>query len=173
MGTRETVQSYASLFFWELPENKIRVFGLASPPAFILAFFLTVRFHQRFDKRNTMLGAIVLLIFASAAPVLMRVAGMMPPNGSSQLVSVLMLFVFLFYLATAILTISVLSALADVAGRARVKHRPAPVRHLLRSATFLREAPLRPRSHVAGLAIDLIESPTGAKPGQVAVGTSC
>jgi glycoside/pentoside/hexuronide:cation symporter, GPH family len=168
LGTRETVQSYASLFFWELPESKIRIFGLASPPAFILAFFLTVRFHHRYDKRNTMLGAVVLLILASALPVLLRIAGVLPANGSAQLVSVLMLFVFLFYLATAILTISVLSALADVADEHELLTGRRQEGIFYAARTFFAKLSSGLGHIVAGAAIDLIAFPTGAKPGQVA-----
>ena len=85
LGTRETLSSYVSLFFWELPENKIRVFGLASPPAFIVAFFLTVRLHDRFDKRATIIGGLIATVIASALPVTLRVIGVMPENGSPQL----------------------------------------------------------------------------------------
>jgi len=47
IGTRETLNSYTSLFFWELTESKLRVFGGAAPIAFTIAFFLTVRLHDR------------------------------------------------------------------------------------------------------------------------------
>jgi Na+/melibiose symporter-like transporter len=100
--------------------------------------------------------------------VLLRVAGVMPPNGSSQLVSVLMLFVFLFYLATAILTISVLSALADVADEHELNTGRRQEGIFYAARTFFAKLSSGLGHIVAGLAIDLIEFPTGAKPGQVA-----
>jgi GPH family glycoside/pentoside/hexuronide:cation symporter len=167
-GTRETVSTYASLFFWELPESKIRVFGLASPPAYIAAFVLAVRLHRRFDKRNSILMALVVLCLATALPVTMRFLGLAPPNGSSALIAMLFCAVFVFYLAVAVLTISVLSALADVADEHEL-HTGRRQEGVFFAARTLFQKLSSAFGHViAGVALDLIHFPTGAKPGQVA-----
>jgi Na+/melibiose symporter-like transporter len=168
LGTRETLSTYVSLFFWELPESKIRVFGLASPPAFILAFVLTVRFHDRFDKRATIIGGLIATFIASVMPISLRLLGLMPANGAPGLVSVLMFFVFLFYTGVAVLMISVLSALADIADEHELNTGRRQEGVFFASRTFFGKLTSAFGHLIAGVVIDLIGFPSGAKPGEVA-----
>ena len=77
-GLRENLTSFMNLFFWELPEDRIRWMATASPPSFILAFIVTTRLHARIDKRETMRGAIVIVMLAGFLPVLFRFVGLFP-----------------------------------------------------------------------------------------------
>ena len=171
LGTLETLQSYVSLFFWQLPEKSIRVFGLASPPAFILAFIITVRLHRKFDKRHTILGSLYLLAFAVAFPISANLLGFFPGPGSKLLVPALMGVTFTFYLAVAILTISVLSALADVADEHELHTGRRQEGVFYAARTFFSKLSMGMGHIIAGLAIDLIRFPTHAKPGEVASDT--
>jgi Na+/melibiose symporter-like transporter len=166
-GTRETLNSYTSLFFWQLPESGIRVFGLASPPAFIIGFILTVRMHDRFDKRATMLISMAILVASSALPVLLGLAGMMPAKGSSALIAPLFFFVFTFYLGVAVLTITLLSALADVVDEHELATGLRQEGIFFASRTFFSKLTSGFGHIVGGLALDIVAFPTGAKPGQV------
>jgi Na+/melibiose symporter-like transporter len=165
---RETLDSYLALFFWQLPADKIRAFGLATPPASILAFILTARFHDRFEKRNTLVAGVVTMVGAAALPIVLRLAGLFPANGSPSLLPTLMFCVFTFYGAFAVVLISVLSAVADVTD----EHELTTGRRqegLFYSARILFGKLTTALGHVvAGLGLDLIGFPAGAKPGQVA-----
>jgi len=167
-GTAETVRSYSSLFFWELPESKIRIFGLASPPAYIAAFVLAVRLHRRFDKRNSMLISVIVLSVATALPVTLRLLGLAPPNGTPALLGMLFSAVFVFYIAVAVLTISVLSALADVADEHELHTGRRQEGVFFAARTLFAKLSSGLGHVVAGVGLDLIKFPTGAKPGQVA-----
>jgi Na+/melibiose symporter-like transporter len=167
LGTRETLNAHVSLFYWNLHESQIRILGLATPPAFVLAFVLAVRLHRRYDKRNTLVGAVLVMVVASSLPVLLRIAGRFPDNGAPALVPTLYGFVFAFYSGIAVLTISVLSALADVADEHELStgRRQEGVFYAARSFFAKLTSAL---GHVlAGLAVDLIGFPTGAKAGEV------
>jgi Na+/melibiose symporter-like transporter len=170
LGTRETLNAYVSLFYWDLRENQIRVLGLATPPAFIAAFVLAVRLHSRFDKRNTLLGAVLMMVLASALPVLLRIAGLFPENGSGALVPTLYGFVFVFYCGIAVLTISVLSALADVADEHELHTGRRQEGVFYAARTFFAKLTSALGHVLAGVAVDLIGFPTGAKPGEVGEG---
>jgi Na+/melibiose symporter-like transporter len=167
LGTRETLNAYVSLFYWGLLETQIRMLGLATPPAFIAAFVLTVRLHGRYDKRNTLLGAVLMMVLASSLPVLLRMAGLFPENGSRALVPTLFGFVFVFYSGIAMLTISVLSALADVADEHELHTGRRQEGVFYAARTFFAKLTSALGHVLAGLAVDLIGFPTGAKPGQV------
>jgi len=168
LGTRETLNSYTSLFYWGLPEDKIRVFGLVTPPAFVIAFFLTVRFHSWFDKRETIIGGVCAMIVTAIVPILLRISGHFPANGAPGLLPLLMLFVFLSYGAAAVLQISVLSALADVADEHELTSGKRQEGVFYAARTFFAKLTSGLGTILAGLAVDLIHFPTGAKPGQVA-----
>ncbi|HVW26864.1 MAG TPA: MFS transporter [Polyangiaceae bacterium] len=167
VGVRETLDSYLSLFFWRLPADKIRAFGLATPPASILAFFVTPRLHSRFGKRNTLVTAVATMIAAAALPIAARLGVFFPSNGSAALLPTLMLFVFVAYGALAVILITVLSAVADITD----EHELVTGRRqegLFYSARILFGKLTTAFGHViAGLSLDLIGFHAGAKPGQV------
>jgi Na+/melibiose symporter-like transporter len=166
-GTRETVNSYSNLFFWELPPAKIKIFALASPIGFILAFFVTVWLHRAFDKRRTMIGALCLMTFSYVTPVLARFAGLMPSNQSPRLLPILALAVFGFYLATAVLTISALSALADIADEHELNTGRRQEGVFYAARTFFAKLSSAFGHIIAGIALDVIHFPKGAQPGQL------
>ena len=167
IGVRETLSSYVNLFFWELPATKIRVFGTVTPPAFLCAFFLTVRLHRRFEKRNTIIYSLWVLVLAAVAPVLLRFAGALPANGSPALIPCLLAFSFLFYAAIAVQMISVLSILADVADEHELRTGTRQEGMLYAARTFFSKLSSALGHLIGGLAIDAIAFPAGAKPGQV------
>jgi glycoside/pentoside/hexuronide:cation symporter, GPH family len=165
-GTRETLASYSSLFYWELPEKGIRIFGLASPPAFVLAFFLTVRLHARFDKRAAIVGSAIVLAAATALPVPLNMLGLLP-TGAQALTATLFGFVFLFYGALAVLSISVLSALADIADEHELTTGQRQEGMFFAARSLFAKASSGLGHVLGGAAIDLIDFPKGALPGQV------
>jgi Na+/melibiose symporter-like transporter len=168
IGVRETLTSYTSLFFWELPAGKIKLFALASPPAYVIAFVVTAWLHRRFDKRPIIIAAMLVLIFAVSTPMTFWLLGMMPPKGSSELMRVLLLYHFTFYLGFAMLTISVLSALADVADEHELNTGSRQEAMFYAARTFFGQLSSALGHLLAGIALDVIHFPTGAKPGQVA-----
>ena len=168
VGTLETLQSYVSLFYWQFPEKTIRGLGLASPPAFILAFFITTRLHRKYDKRHTILGAVYLLAFAVATPISANLLGVFPGAGDKGLFGAIFLFAFLFYGALAVLTISVLSALADVADEHELNTGRRQEGVFYAARTFFSKLSTGLGHVLAGLAIDVIAFPQNAKPGEVA-----
>jgi len=167
IGTRETLGSYMSLFFWELPETKIRLFGLASPPAYIIAFVLTVRLHRWFEKRAAIIGSGIVMVFAASTPIIARMLGAFPENGSPTLLPALLFFHFVFYLGIAVLTISVLSALADIADDHELLTGRRQEGMFFAARTFFAQLSSGLGHLVAGLAIDIIQFPKGAKPGTI------
>jgi Na+/melibiose symporter-like transporter len=167
IGILETLQTYVSLFFWQFGEKSIRLFGLASPPAFLIAFFLTVRLHRKYDKRKTLLGALCVTGLVVATPISLRLLGLFPstPQGVFPF---LMLATFTYYLASAILMITVLSALADVADEHELNTGRRQEGVFYAARTFFAKLSTGIGHILAGFAIDIIQFPTHAKPGEVA-----
>jgi Na+/melibiose symporter-like transporter len=170
IGLRETLQSYSALFYWQLPETQIRLFALSSPPAFVIAFFMTVRLHRWWDKRATIIGAVCVLVLAAATPVLGRMMELMPANGTLGLLPSLLFFHFLFYLGFSTLNISVMSALADVADDHELRTGRRQEGMFFAARVFFAQLSSGIGHLLAGISIDLMGFPTGAKPGQVEEG---
>ena len=166
-GLRENLSSFMNLFFWELPEDSIRWIATASPPSFILAFIATTRLHARHDKRETMLGAITVVLVAGVLPVLCRFAGIFPENGSPALFPLLLLSMFCFYCGVAVLTITVMSALADVADQHELMTGRRQEGIFYAARTFFGKVTTALGSLLSGFGLDLIGFTAHSVPGEV------
>jgi Na+/melibiose symporter-like transporter len=166
-GTREVLQPYTGLFFWQLDERAIAGLALASPPSFILGFILTVRLHDKLDKRNTLIVAMILIMIAANTPVLLGVAGLMPAKGSAALFLPLLFFVFLFFLGVAILMITLLSVIADIVDEHELNTGMRQEGIFFASRTFFMKMSTALGIVVSGFVLDAVKFPTGAKPGHV------
>jgi Na+/melibiose symporter-like transporter len=127
-----------------------------------------VRLHSWFGKREAIMGAVVVTVIAASLPVVLRVLGYFPANGSPKLLPLLLLFVFIFYGAAAVLQISVLSALADVADEHELLTGRRQEGVFYAARTFFSKMTTGIGTILAGAAMDVIHFPHGVKPGQVA-----
>jgi len=166
-GTRETMSAYVNLFFWGLKEDQLRYFGLTTPIAFVIAFIITPRLHSRFDKRETIVGACAVYVITTTLPIVLRILDLMPENGAPVLFPVLAGFVALYYGASAVLSISVMSALADVADEHELSSGRRQEGVFYSARTLLGKLTSGLGHLIGGIAIDIIEFPVGAKPGEV------
>jgi len=167
-GLHENLFSFMSLFFWELPEESIRWIAAASPPSYILAFIATAKLHDRLDKRETMIGAMVVVAIASALPVVCRFLGLFPENGSESLLPLLLLNQFGFTCGIAVLTITVMSALADIADQHELTTGRRQEGVFYSARTFFGKVTTAAGSLLSGLGLDLIGFSAHSVPGEVA-----
>lgn len=102
-------------FFWELTPNQIGFLVANNIIGVHLGFFLAAKLHDRFDKRWTIaLCAVGLSVFWSMS-VNLTLLGFAPANGSWSLVAFIIFFGSFVAFFGAVLNISVMSALADIA----------------------------------------------------------
>ena len=160
-GVRETMSAYVNLFFWELEPNQLRFFGLTTPIAFVIAFIATPRLHGRFDKQLTMIGAVGVYVLATTLPIVLRILGLFPENDNPITFPLLAAFVAVYYGAVAILSITVLSALADVADDHELKTGRRQEGIFYSARTFISKMTSGLGLLIGGIAIDVIEWPTG------------
>ena len=115
IGTHETLAIYMGTFFWELTPQQIGFLILNNILGVHVGFFLAARLHHRFDKRWTIaLSAIGLSVFWSMT-VNLALLGLAPANSSWALVAFIIFFGTFSSFFGAVLNISVMSALADIA----------------------------------------------------------
>jgi Na+/melibiose symporter-like transporter len=160
-GVRETMSAYVNLFFCELEPNQLRYFGLTTPVAFIVAFIATPRLHSRFDKQRTMIGAVGVYAIATTLPIVLRMLGVFPGNDHPALFPLLATFVAVYYGAVAVLSITVLSALADVADDYELTTGRRQEGIFYSARTFVSKMTSGLGLLIGGIAIDVINWPTG------------
>ncbi|MEM8768024.1 MAG: MFS transporter [Pseudomonadota bacterium] len=167
LGTRETINLHMNTFFWELVPEELVWFALGSGLGFVFAFSATRRFHDRYDKRTTAMGALVFLSLFAAAPVVGRMLGIMPGNDDPWLLPILVFFSGAGYCTGAILNISVMSMLADIADQHELKTGLRKEGIFYSARAFFGKATSALGHLIGGIAIDVIGFPTGAQPGTV------
>jgi Na+/melibiose symporter-like transporter len=166
-GTREVLQPYTGLFFWQLDERALGGLAIAAVPAFFVGFFLTVRLHDKLDKRKTIIVAMCIIMAAATLPVPMGLVGLMPAKSTFALFLALFGFVFTFFLGVAILMITLLSAIADIVDEHELNTGSRQEGIFFASRTFFMKMTTALGIGVSGLVIDFVGFPTGAKPGHV------
>ncbi len=167
LGIREAINAYMGLFFWELSEGDISFFGLASPPAYALAFVLIPTLHRTVDKRWSLVGGIFVVCVAAVTPIALRLWGTFPENGDPWVWRIVMLGVFTFYLGMAILNITVMSALADVADEHEVATGRRQEGILYAARTFFGKATQGLGYGISGFIVDAIGWVPESVPGKV------
>lgn len=171
LGTRETIGLHMNTYYWELLPKQISLFAPFIMVAPIVGFLVSAPLHERFGKKPVIIVSLIgLLIFASS-PVLLRIVGFFPANHSKALLPTLIVFVTTSLTFGAVLLISVMSSLADIADEQELQtgRRQEGIFYAARS--FFAKASSGLGHLLAGMAIDLIHFPVGAAPGSVASGT--
>lgn len=166
-GLRENLGSFMNLFFWELPEDTIRWYSVGTPLSYIIAFLFTARLHARLDKREALVVATSIMLVVGGLPVLLRFAGLFPENGSPTLFPLLLLCTSLFYLGGAILGITVMSALADVADEYELETGRRQEGIFYSARTFFGKATTALGMMVSGVGLDVIGFSANSVPGEV------
>jgi len=168
LGTHETLAIYMGTFFWELSPYQIGFLIIGGVVGTHLGFFLAPRLHERFDKRHTIaVSAVALSVFWSMA-VNLALLGLSPANSSWTLVSAIIFFSIFSSGFGAILNISVMSALADVADQLELNTGLRLEGVLYSARAFFSKAMNAVGHVVAGYALQYyVKLPPGSVPGEV------
>lgn len=111
-GATDTLGSYVSTYFWGLTGEQLKLFSLAIIGA--VAAFLSLSLIERyFDKKTLLLATFGLLILDGAGVIGLRLAHLMPPNGSLVLLTVLIVNEIVRAYLSTVLGIMFVSMLAD------------------------------------------------------------
>jgi len=167
LGLHETLNSHIAVFFWELPTNQIRYMVIGAPIGLTLAAFITPRAHVRWSKRNSLIAGILGMSGAVGIPVVLRLFGLFPANGSDLLFPLLCLFKGISYCMSAMMVISIASTLADVTDEHELESGRRQEGVFFAARAFFGKLTTGLGHLLAGVAMDLIAFPTGAKPGEI------
>lgn len=168
-GTHETLGIYMATFFWELNSNQWGLLIIGNIIGTHIAFFFAPTIHRRFDKRWTIFwGCFFFAIFWSSASTL-KLLGIGPDAATWNAVIFIGCIGILNVFAGVLLTISVMSALADIADEHELLTGRRQEGIFYAARTFFSKAMNAFGHVVAGFAIDFyIKLPPKSEPGEVA-----
>jgi GPH family glycoside/pentoside/hexuronide:cation symporter len=167
LGMRAAFNLYMNVYYFELLPAQIALYVIGSAVGYVTAFSLTTAIHRRFDKRATIVVSAIFLSIIPALPVMLRMAGYFPDNGTSLLLPTMIAFSGLAGVFGAILNISVMSALADIADENELLYGQRQEGMLYSARTFFAKADNALGHFLAGVALDIIQFPVKSTPGEV------
>lgn len=171
LGVHETIGLHMGTFFWELEPSQLRFYVFGSITGYVIGFTTTTPFHRKFDKRNTIIFSVVGLAFFGALSVNLRLLGIFPTNSFAYLFPILVFVSIFSYGSGSILNISVMSALADIADEHELATGRRQEGIFYSARTFFAKSTSAVGHLIGGIALDLIEFPSKAVPGEVPLET--
>ena len=166
-GVSTNFNAYINLHFWEFTPEQVRwiILGLFGSAA--LAAFLSPRITQKYDKKRSAMGIYAVGIVFGAAPVLLRLAGFFPENGSPYLYPIMVCHAMLDVTLIVMFGIVQSSMLADIVEHSEVSTGRREEGLFFAARTFASKATSGVGAFIAGVALDVINFPKGAAPGEV------
>ena len=122
--------------------------------------------HGRFDKKATIIASALAYAVVPAIPIVLGQLGVLKPD-TPALLPILISFAALSYGSISILSISVMSALADVADQNELKHGLRQEGILYSTRALAAKLDQAIGTALAGAVITFIAFPEKAKPGRV------
>jgi Na+/melibiose symporter-like transporter len=168
LGLRGGMGTYMYIYYWELTAEDIGTLIFAgSMLGYITGFFFSTRIHDLFDKRATIVATAATLSVFPAMPVILRMLGVFPENGSVYLMWCIAAFGALGAGSGSILNISVMSALADIADENAARYGLRQEGILYSARTFFAKLDNSMGHGLAAVALWAVAFPKNAKPGLV------
>ena len=166
-GLRQGLDFYISAYFFELTPAQMSYLAAAALLAAFAGVGLAPAIARRFGKKPAMIGVFFASLFASIAPIAMRLLGLLPPNGTGALFAIV--FGFQFIAATLGLSgfIIVSSMMADVVEDAAVSTGQRSEGLLFAANGLISKCVTGVGTFFSGLILAWVSFPQHATPGQV------
>ena len=172
LGVRGALNAYMTVYYWELSADQFaNILLIGSAVGYVSGFLLSARIHGRFDKRATIVATALMLSIFPAMPVILRLVGYFPDNGTTALMWGIAGFGALGAVSGSVLNISVMSALADIADENAVRYGVRQEGILYSARTFFAKLDASLGHGVAAVALAVIAFPEKAEPGEVPADT--
>jgi Na+/melibiose symporter-like transporter len=94
VGVNTALDLYMNEFFWALEGRQILYLQIATPVGLILGSPFTRIIHKHWDKKPGLVGGTGGYALLQFSPVMLRLSGVLPDNGDSLLVPILIGFKF-------------------------------------------------------------------------------
>ncbi len=162
VGVDSALFLYVGSYIWEFERDQFFLLTITAAFGFLIGSVLTKWLHQRFDKKPIILIAISWWAFWQVLPIMLYLAGWLPPAGSTALLAVLVSMRLVQYIGTMQAIVTAPSMIADVADEHELNTGRRQEGIFFGGLTFSGKATSGLGKFVAGIAIDIIAFPKGA-----------
>jgi GPH family glycoside/pentoside/hexuronide:cation symporter len=163
VGVETALNLYVAEFFWELSGIQISLVYLSYLVGLVAGTPFTRRLHHAFGKRAGLMFGTGGWVVCQLIPVVSRLAGEFPPNGSEALVPLLCGFRLLQGLIVQQALVSFGSMMADVADEHELESGRRQEGIFFGAVAFSGKGATGFGNLIAGVALDLIQWPTGSE----------
>jgi len=166
-GISTSLNIYFNTFFWEFTSEQI---GMLTLPLFVsagLALVISPAVSRRFGKKRAALGVAGIAFMGAPLPMLLRLAGLFPANGTPELFYTLVTFNMIEVTLIIVASILISSMVADVVEDSEVQTGRRSEGVFFAARTFIQKAVHGVGAFSATMILAAIEFPKGAAPGEV------
>lgn len=121
LGIRGALELYFSLYFWGFNQGQLTLLATAGIIASFIGVSLAPVLSKRFGKKRLSMATFTLAVVTGLGPILLRVLGYMPPNGTDLLFWIMFVDVIINGALSIINGIMLSSMIADVVEDSEVK----------------------------------------------------
>jgi Na+/melibiose symporter-like transporter len=158
-GFNDVVGLYMLTYFWGFSSGDIAFLGLGAIAALLAAVSLARPVSQRFDKRTAALGLALFAILFGSLPVLLRLLGLMLPNGHPMLLYLIFGHSILLLTAFIVLGIILSSMVADTMDEGELRTGKRQEGMYASAVAFTGKSASGVGSFLAGIALDIVAFP--------------
>ena len=115
IGLSETLSVFVATYYWELKPEQIKWFGLVVIPAVIIGASASPVLMKKFDRKPVLIGGLLGVLIFGQLPIVLRLLGLMPVNGSELLLPLLMVSALVSTTCAAAGAVAMMSMLGDIA----------------------------------------------------------
>ena len=166
-GLGASMNLYFNTFFWEFTSAQLSLLVAGVFLSAFIALFAAAPISRRFGKRPTAMALLVLSVAIGIAPLLLRVAGLMPPNHTTALFAIIFVQ-SIVSTALGIAAATMISAMiADVVEDGELKTGRRAEGLFFSASSLVAKAVSGVGIFAASMILALIHFPAGARPGEV------
>jgi len=166
IGVRSGLNLYVNTFFWGLASEQLKWFVIGSFVGYATGFLFSARMHRRLDKRLNMIIWAIVFSIGPAIPMILGMTGVLTAQ-TPGLTPMLIAFSAVGAAGASILSITVMSALADIADENELAHGVRQEGVLYSTRNLAAKIDQALGAALAGFALFAISFPPKATPGQV------
>lgn len=167
LGVEAFMYTYMGIYFWELSSKQLGLLGLPILVGLIPSFHLVPWLTRRFDKRNAMVGCVLVLVLATNVPIVCRLIGVFPENGSPLLLPLLLVFRLIAGLIGPALISIPQSMFADIGDEVALAEGKRVEGLIFACRSLITKTTSALGTMLGGLLLSLVAFPDNAHPGQV------
>jgi Na+/melibiose symporter-like transporter len=162
IGVDSALSLYMFNYFWELPSSQTLWLFLAIPLGALIGAPFTRYLHKFINKHTTVLLGTSWFAFFELAPVLLRLAGWFPENGTPAVFAILLAVRLLMGVGAIQSTVSFNSMMADIADQHELETHRRQEGIFFGAISFSAKGTSGLGNLVAGIGLDVIAWPRGA-----------